>query len=95
MSKNKKKKKLGRKFGESHSPVPTSYLKIIFHIEVWAKISKNYSNLQYKNKILQIFPLFLCRKIAKFRQKKKKKKKKKGPLSSLSHFSLQCLCIFF
>jgi hypothetical protein len=73
----KKKKKLGRKFGESNSPVPTSYLKIIFHIEVWAKISKNYSNLQYKNKILQIFPLFLCRKIAKFRQKKKRKRKTK------------------
>jgi len=44
--KKKKKKKLGRNFGESHSPVTTSYLINIFHIEIWAKISKNYSNLQ-------------------------------------------------
>lgn len=91
--KRKKKKKLGRNFGESHSPVPTSYLINIFISKFGRKLAKITRIYNSKTKFCKIFPLFLCRKIAKFHQKKEKEKERS--LSSLSHFSLQCLCIFF
>jgi hypothetical protein len=61
MSKKKKKKEeIRSKFWRISLTSPNQLFNKYFHIEIWAKISKNYPNLQFKNKILQnISPISL------------------------------------
>jgi hypothetical protein len=58
----KKKKKLGRKFGESNSPVPTSYLKLFFISKFGRKLAKITRIYNTKTKFCKYFPYFFVEK---------------------------------